>query len=713
MRRLSFPARLTLLIIGACLTAIFATTWGQSIALRRGLMDAGQASLDHITSTLAQTIGLQARLEEEALTADREIVRTTVDLAGVPVVEVLAEAPIVLEGDKDPTILPAIKLGSAYLHESAPALARAAALVHGRVHFLQRTDKALVRIAGGAPQGADPWPQGSWIDLSSSAGSAILQKQPWTGPVLRDGTWWLATYHPVVDFSEEVLGALEIVRPLLRPEFARFVAGVGVGGAGGSCLMDAEGRLLTPTDPSLAAEVHRLPSDAGSFTDASGQRLLWRRTQDLPWGLQAITWVPEVHLLGNITARILRGALSSLPVPLVLALGLGLLGSHLLLGPVRRMADIARLAAAGDYSRRLDASSRDAMGILAQAMNTLLERLHETFEAIRNAATDVAQSSAALKDNAHQLAQEVDQAVELNHEVSTTTGHMEANLESVAAAMEQATANAQVVSRSLEEAAAHAARMAEDATHSHAGASDALRHAEAATAAARELESASQQIDSIMALIRSIATRTQILALNATIEAQRAGEAGRGFAVVAAEVKTLALQTAQATDEVARALLLLRHGAQGVREHNEQAQEVLHAAQRASASLSQIVAEQAASTQTSATAVSQLFLGLQEISANANRIASLCGDTSHHVETLERSTHHIHQATASVRLQAEHLAQLASGLRALVETNDAPPNEEIPRTPEPQPEDSPSQLHISVPEPETVWLQRTQTPVSV
>lgn len=709
MRRLSFPARLTVLIIGACLTAILATTLGQSIVLRQGLMDAGQASLTHISSTLAQTIALQAQLEEESLAADREIVRTTVELSGVPVVEVLAEAPIVREGDQEPTILPAIKLGSAYLHESAPALVKAAALVHARVHFLQRTDNGLVRIAGGAPQGADPWAQGSWIDLRSPAASAILQKQPWTGPVLRDGQWWLATYYPVLDFSDEILGGVEIVRPLLRPEFAGFVAGVGVGGAGGSCLLDAEGRLLTPgTDPSLAAEVHRASTEQASFTDASGQRLLWRRTQGLPWGLYGITWVPETHLLGDVSIRILRGALASLPVPLALALGLGLLGSRVLLAPVRRMADIARQAASGDYSRRLDASSRDAMGTLAQAMNTLLDRLYETFEAIRKAAAEVAQSSAALKDNAHQLAQEVDHAVGLNQEVASITSHMETNLDSVAAAMEEATVNAQVVSRSLDEAAAHAARMAEEASSSHEGASDALRHAQAATAAARELDAASQQIDTIMGIIRSIATRTQILALNATIEAQRAGEAGRGFAVVAGEVKTLALQTAQATDEVAQALLLLRHGAQSVREHNEQAQDVLHAAQRASASLSQIVAEQAAGTQTSATAVSQLFLGLQEISTNANRIASLCGDTSRHVETLGTSTRHIHRETGSVRLQAEHLEHLASGLRALVEGS-GDQDREPPRI-EPSLEENPSPILVQAPGPERLWLQRTQAP---
>src|SRR6202012_5793043 len=107
----------------------------------------------------------------------------------------------------------------------------------------------------------------------------------------------------------------------------------------------------------------------------------------------------------------------------------------------------------------------------------------------------------------------------------------------VAAATEELSSSIQEISRQI--------------THSSQVASDATAEADRAGATMASLEDSAKRVGDVVALISGIAAQTNLLALNATIEAARAGETGKGFAVVASEVKSLATQTAKATDDIA------------------------------------------------------------------------------------------------------------------------------------------------------------------
>ncbi|OIQ50866.1 Methyl-accepting chemotaxis protein III [Pseudodesulfovibrio hydrargyri] len=226
----------------------------------------------------------------------------------------------------------------------------------------------------------------------------------------------------------------------------------------------------------------------------------------------------DVKDLETASLVMIVGLVAALLLGVVLAVFL----TRAITGPVMQGVAFARKLAQGDLTQTVDVHQSDEIGILAEALRNMKDRLTGVVSDVQEATENVASGSEELSASAESLSQ---------------------------GATEQA-ASIEEVSASMEEMAANISQNAQNAKDTDALATKAAADARKGGEAVNQTVSAMKSIAEKISIIEEIARQTNLLALNAAIEAARAGEHGKGFAVVAAEVRKLAERSGSAASEI-------------------------------------------------------------------------------------------------------------------------------------------------------------------
>jgi methyl-accepting chemotaxis protein len=257
-----------------------------------------------------------------------------------------------------------------------------------------------------------------------------------------------------------------------------------------------------------------------------------------------------------------------------------------------------------------------------------------------------------LSEASSQLAAASEELVSVANSMSANAEETSAQSNTASAASEQVSAGIQTVATNMEEMTASIREITKNTNDSSSKSNEAMNMAGEANTVIQKLGESSLDIGNVIKVITSIAQQTNLLALNATIEAARAGEAGKGFAVVANEVKELAKQTANATEDISRKIEAIQGDSQTAVTSIGSVSEAIAQVNGIAGNIASAMEEQAATTNEVARVVTESTQGVQQITENIQQVSQAAEQTGKGANDMQSA--------------ASNLSQIANSLAELV-----------------------------------------------
>jgi len=364
----------------------------------------------------------------------------------------------------------------------------------------------------------------------------------------------------------------------------------------------------------------------------------------------------------------------------ILGIILGIIITRKIRDPLIIMVTETNKFAAGDWQKAIHVNSRDEIGELAAALNTMRNNTIKLILEINGSAEQLAASSEELTASAEQSAQASSQVAGSISEVATGAEQQIHVIHETTSVVEQMSTGIQQVATNTNLVAGKSAQAAETAKTGGKSVEKAVSQMKNieqtvnnSAQVVTKLGERSKEIGEIVDTISGIAGQTNLLALNAAIEAARAGEQGRGFAVVAEEVRKLAEQSQDAAKKIAtliseiqgdtdKAVVAMSEGTREVKIGTE----VVTTAGQAFGEITILVTEVSNQVKEISNAVQQMASGSQRIVSSVKQIDGLSKKTAGEAQTVSAATEEQSASMEEISSSSQSLAKMAQDLQEAV-----------------------------------------------
>jgi methyl-accepting chemotaxis protein len=727
LKRMKLQIRL--LVVGITLTAlpllfalcvVIVQNSHSTATAREESMKLANADFNHLVQGIYTLATTQQELIEKEIASSLNVAEDLARKKGslnLGLETVSWEAVNQLSKEKQAVSLPKMLVGGEWLGQVkeketvVPVVDEVRSLVQTTCTIFQKMDDAgdMLRVATNVMKADGQRAIGTFIPSVNPDGTAnaviqtIMKGETYVGRALVVNAWYITAYKPIFDANRQIIGMLFVGVPQestvsLRKAIMEMVVGksgnvevidskgayvISKGGSeDGKVIADLQDSQGLPyvrkiIDGALAlgpGEVGQLQTLSKDSDSGVARARLFKYSYFKKWDWVIVASTFEDEILGS--SRLIEEKAASSLIWMIGLVLFSIIVSSLIwffvargiARPVQnaanRLRDIAE--GEGDLTMRLERTSSDEIGEMAQWFNIFVEKLQGIISRVSGNTAEVEKSSHDLMDIAAEMAERADDTSSRASSVAAAAEEMSANLNAVAAAMEQSSTNASMVSNAAEQMAATFNNIVRNVESASAISGKAVEQTTGTAGKMAILGQAAISIGRVTETITEISEQTNLLALNATIEAARAGEAGKGFAVVANEIKDLARQTATATLDIKRQIEGIQTTTSETVKEIDQIADVITKVNTIVASISADVEAQSSSTQEIAENISQASVGIQEVNENVGQSSHVATDMAMDIAKVNNASEAISSSSNKVKHSAEQLQAMAGELNRLV-----------------------------------------------